>query len=178
MALQCPENDHYHVQCENVLLEVLDEKGVPCKPGETGRVVVTAMHNFATPLIRYSIGDYAMVGEACSCGRTLPVLRRIMGRVRNMMTLPSGGKVWPYFGANKLGDVAPLKQYQLVQKSLTELELRVVPERPLTSDDEAKMRTVIFESLGESFQLNFSYLDAIPCGPGGKYEDFRSEVPN
>jgi phenylacetate-CoA ligase len=177
IALQCPEHEHYHVQCENVLAEVLDEAGAPCKPGETGRVVVTALHNFATPLIRYSLGDYAKVGEPCSCGRTLPVLTRVMGRVRNMMTLPSGGKVWPYFGANKLGNVVPVRQYQLVQKTLTELELRVVPERPMTADDEAKMRAVIFESLGQEFQLVFSYHDEILRGPGAKYEDFKSELP-
>lgn len=177
IALQCPEHEHYHVQCENVLVEVLDEAGSPCKPGETGRVVVTALHNFATPLIRYSLGDYAMVGEPCACGRTLPVLTRVMGRVRNMMTLPSGGKVWPYFGANRLGGVAPIRQYQLVQKSLTELELRVVPERPMTADDEAKMRAVIFESLEQEFQLTFTYHDEIPRGPGAKFEDFKSELP-
>ena len=41
MALQCPDHDHYHVQSEDVLVEVLDDQGKPCAPGEVGRVVVT-----------------------------------------------------------------------------------------------------------------------------------------
>ena len=85
IALQCPEHEHYHVQAESVLVEILDERGAPAPPGETGRVVVTDLHNFAMPLVRYEIGDYAEVGEPCACGRGLPVLRRIVGRVRNML---------------------------------------------------------------------------------------------
>jgi phenylacetate-coenzyme A ligase PaaK-like adenylate-forming protein len=61
-------------------VEVLDEEGRPCAPGETGRVVATSLNNFAMPLIRYETGDTAEVGAPCPCGRGLPVLTRIMGR--------------------------------------------------------------------------------------------------
>jgi phenylacetate-CoA ligase len=90
IAIQCPEHPHYHVQSESVFVEVLNERGEACAPGETGRVVATDLHNFALPLVRYEVGDYAEVGAACPCGRGLPVLSRIMGRQRNMLTLPSG----------------------------------------------------------------------------------------
>src|SRR5262249_30685083 len=59
MALQCPDQEHFHVTAESVLLEILDEHGEPCAAGASGRVVVTPLHNFAMPLIRYAIGDYA-----------------------------------------------------------------------------------------------------------------------
>jgi phenylacetate-CoA ligase len=84
MALQCPEHEHLHVQSEVALVEVLDETGRPCTPGQIGRVIVTPLHNFAMPLIRYEIGDYSEVGPPCACGRGLPVLtrvRRLSGRV-------------------------------------------------------------------------------------------------
>ncbi|MCP3970332.1 MAG: phenylacetate--CoA ligase family protein, partial [Rhodobacteraceae bacterium] len=71
MALQCPEGEHYHVQAEGYYLEVLHRDGRHCTAGETGQVVVTALHNLAMPLIRYAIGDYAEVGEDCPCGRGL-----------------------------------------------------------------------------------------------------------
>ncbi len=77
IALQCPEHEHYHVQSENVLVEVVDQAGKPCMTGEVGKVVVTTLHNFAMPLLRYDIGDYAEVGAPCPCGRGLPVLKRI-----------------------------------------------------------------------------------------------------
>src|SRR6185295_14515719 len=83
IALQCPEHEQYHVQSESVLVEVLDDEGRPCAPGTIGRVVLTTLQNFAMPLIRYDIGDFAEPGPACPCGRALPVLTRIVGRVRN-----------------------------------------------------------------------------------------------
>jgi phenylacetate-CoA ligase len=80
LALQCPVHEHYHVQSETVLLEVLDERNRACAPGTVGRVVVTALHNYAMPLVRYDLGDLAEAGNPCACGRGLPVLRRIVSR--------------------------------------------------------------------------------------------------
>lgn len=74
MALQCPDHPHHHVLAENCLLELLDEAG---QPAAAGRVVVTPLHNFAMPLLRYDLGDRAAFGPPCACGRTLPVLTRI-----------------------------------------------------------------------------------------------------
>jgi phenylacetate-CoA ligase len=75
-----------------VLVEILDAQGRPCRPGEIGRVVATPLHNVAMPLLRYELDDYAEVGQACACGRGLPVIRRILGRRQNMLRLPDGGE--------------------------------------------------------------------------------------
>lgn len=80
LAVQCPEREHLHIQCEQALVEVLDARGKPCGPGEIGRVIATPLNNFAMPLIRYDVGDDAEVGAPCPCGRGLPVLTRIIGR--------------------------------------------------------------------------------------------------
>lgn len=77
LALQCPVSNNYHIQSESVLLEILDNEDKPCEVGDTGRMIVTDLHNFAMPLIRYEIGDDAEVGDVCECGRGLPVLKRI-----------------------------------------------------------------------------------------------------
>ena len=176
IALQCPEHPHYHVQAESTLVEILGSDGAPCGPGETGRLVVTPLNNFATPLIRYEIGDYAEVGEACSCGRGLPVLNRILGRVRNMATLPSGETFWPRFYSDDLAKVAPIRQAQLVQRSVHDIDVRLVVARPLTAEEEERLKSVILEYLGHPFTLGFTYVDEIPRSAGGKYEDFLSLV--
>ncbi len=77
IALQCPAHPHYHLQSEVCFVEILKEDGRPCGPGETGRIVATPLHNFAMPLLRYAVGDFAEVGPPCPCGRGLPVVRRI-----------------------------------------------------------------------------------------------------
>jgi len=176
LALQCPEEAVYHVQSENVLVEVVDSNGQACKPGETGRVLVTTLHNFAMPLIRYEIGDYATVGTLCGCGRGLPVLTRILGRVRNMLVLPNGETQWPNLAATFYRQVAPVIQHQLVQHDLQYLEARLVVERPLTHDEEAALRSLIVGRIGHPFSVQFSYPERIERSQSGKYEEFITHV--
>ncbi len=176
IALQCPEHPHYHVQAENVLVEVLGPDNKPCGPGETGRVVVTSLNNFATPLIRCEIGDYAEVGAPCPCGRGLPVLNRILGRARNMATLPSGEQFWPRFYSDDLATIAPVRQVQLVQRSVHDIDARLVVARAMTPDEEDRLKSFILEYLGHPFTLRLVYVDEIPRSASGKYEDFLSMV--
>jgi len=175
IALQCPDHEHYHVQAESALVEVLNDQGSPCRPGEMGRVIVTPLHNFATPLIRYEIGDYAEVGEACSCGRGLPVLNRILGRVRNMLTLPSGDTLWPSFPARLFVTVAPVKQFQLIQRRPDEIEVMLVVDETLSGDQEERLREFLNKRFGHPFAYRFTYVDEIPRSASGKFEDFRVE---
>ncbi len=175
VALQCPDEEHFHVVAESVLVEVLDDEGEPCRPGAFGRVVVTPLHNFAMPLIRYVIGDYAEVGSPCSCGRGLPVLARVVGRVRNLLTLPSGQRISPTF-VNSCFDGLPVAQFHVVQTALDRLDMRIAPTRPFTPEDEERVVESVNAQLGAALQIGFTYVDSIPRGPGGKYEDFRSEV--
>jgi phenylacetate-CoA ligase len=176
IAMQCPEHEHYHVQSENVLVEILDEDERPCGPGEIGRVVLTHLQNFATPLIRYDVGDYAEVGELCPCGRGLPVLRRIVGRTRNMLHRPDGSTYWPTTGSKSCRKVAPVSQVQMVQTSLETIEVRIVPEGPITEEHERELMAVFRRVLGYPFEVKLVYVDEIPRSKSGKYEEFLSLI--
>lgn len=181
VALQCPTGTNYHVQSESVMVEVLDGSGHACRPGEVGRVVVSTLNNFATPLLRYDIGDFAEVGEACPCGRGLPTLTRILGRQRNMFVLPDGDRFWPTLdhpgeGRSVFGQVPRLLQFQFIQHEVERIEMRLVPERRFTAEEEALMHGYLQSTFGYRFRLDFVYVDEIPRSAGGKFEDFRSEV--
>ena len=179
VALQCPVSGLYHVQAEDLLVEILDDEGNPCSPGEVGRVILTTLHNFAMPLLRYDVGDYAEVGERCPCGRGLPVLRRIMGRQRNMFVLPSGERIWPSFELDHLQgleDVAPVNQFQVIQRDLHNIEVKLVAARHLTAIEEDRVRTMLDAWFRNQFQISFAYVDEIPRSPHGKYEEFRCDV--
>jgi phenylacetate-CoA ligase len=177
IALQCPESGMYHVMSESMIVEVLDEHEQPCPPGQVGRVVITDLHNFATPLIRYDIGDYAEVGGACPCGRGLPLLKRIAGRERNMLLLPDGSRHWPLVGSYYYRDVAPVRQYQVIQRNRELMEVRLVADSPLTDAQEGRLTEMVHEALGFPFQLHFVYFSGeIPRGPGGKFEEFICEA--
>jgi phenylacetate-CoA ligase len=176
MALQCPEHEHYHVQSESVLLEVLDENNRACGPGEIGRVVITPLHNFAMPLIRYEILDYAEMGELCSCGRGLPVIRRVMGRQRHLITFPDGRRHWPSYPPETWAYVAPIRQYQLIQKALDHIHVKLVMDRQLTNDEEKQIVPLLQKGLGYPFRMTFECLDRIERNQNFKYEDFISEI--
>jgi phenylacetate-CoA ligase len=177
VAVQCPHSGLYHVMAESLLLELLDDNGKPCAPGEIGRIVISDLHNFATPLIRYDIGDYAEAGPVCSCGRGLPTLKRIMGRQRNMLRLPDGRRYWPLTGSYRYREIAPIRQFQLIQRSLELVEVRLVSDAPVTPAQELQLTTIIHEWMGYPFCLKFVYFDSeIPRGSGGKFEEFISEV--
>ncbi len=178
IALQCPEHPHYHVQSESLLVEVLDPAGRPCGPGQTGRVVVTSLHNFATPLIRYELGDYAEVGEPCPCGRGLPVLRRILGRTRNMLRLPSGDEVWPRLRIHHYSDAVgeEIEQAQIVQETRERLQLRLVTKARLGKPQEKKLIRLLQEAVGYSFAVSIRDPGTLKRSKSGKFEEFVSLV--
>lgn len=176
IALQCPEHEHYHVQSETVLIEVLDEQNNPCLPGQIGRVVVSTLHNFAMPFIRYELGDYAEVGEPCPCGRGLPVLTRISGRRRNMLITPSGKQYWPSFPASVWAHIGGIRQIQFIQVDRERLTVNLVADRRLLKEEEANLIDNLRTNLPCHFQISFCYMDRIERSPSGKYEDFISRV--
>jgi phenylacetate-CoA ligase len=180
IALQCPIHPHYHVQSESLFVEVINERGDPCEPGEVGNILVTTLTNWAMPLIRYEIGDYAEVGPPCPCGRGLPVLTRIIGRQRNMLVLPDGRRRWPALELSgtplALADLPPVEQFQLVQRSLEKLDLYVIVPRALSEEEESVARMFVLQAVGHPFEVDIHYVERIARGPTGKFEDFRCEL--
>ena len=174
MAAQCSEEGCYHVHAEAVLLEVLDESGCDCAPGELGRVVVTPMHNLAMPLLRYEIGDYAVQGEACACGRSLPVLARIAGRRRNMLELPDGSSHWPSFPATVWLPYPCIRKVQLAQTALDSIEVRVEATRDLDTAERERLFETLGERLGWPLRFTLRRFDRIGRDEDYKFEDFVS----
>lgn len=173
IALECPMSGLYHIMEENLIVEVLKEDGQPCAPSEIGRVVITDLHNFSTPLIRYDIGDYAEVGGRCPCGRGLSTLKNVRGRERNLMLKPDGSRHWPLTNFMYFRDIAPIRQYQMIQESMEKIEVRFVADRAITADEEQKLKITIQQGLGYHFDITFMYFDKqIPLSPTGKFEEF------
>ena len=179
IALQCPAHEHFQVQSENVFVEIVDEAGHPCAPGESGRVLISSLHNFATPLLRYELGDHAMFGEACPCGRHLPVITRVLGRTRNRLALPDGRSEFPYLGEHgqtqRLTGVQ-VHAFQFVQHSVQEVEVKYVTDRAFTPEEADKVMRMVQTNLGYPLRIRITHCDAIPAGARGKFEEFVSLV--
>lgn len=175
IAVPCPEHNALHVQAESVFVEILRDDGAPCEAGEEGRVVLTPLHNFAMPLLRYEIGDRAVPGPPCACGRTLPVLAAVPGRARDMLTTPSGERRFPFYGHNAIMRVDAIVQHQVAQTAADRVELRLVVRRPLTEAEEAHILSAARTGIGPAHEVTLVYRDEIRRQPSGKFAEFTNE---
>ena len=182
VASRCPEGGRFHVHQENCFVEIVNDKGVPCRPGERGHLVVTGFGNLAMPMLRYDTGDLADAVEGpCPCGRTLPTFGAIQGRYRRIAFLPPGA--WDrWMSLRKALVEAPpellrgLRQFQLHQYRDGRFELRLVMagHAPSALLERLQGAWPTLEGLPPA-SLQIIEVDSIPLPPGGKFQDFTSD---
>jgi phenylacetate-CoA ligase len=152
-------------------VELLDEQLNPVREGQ-GNVVVTTLHNYSMPLIRYEIGDVAISGGCrCTCGRSTFKLKKVIGRTLGYFRKSDGSLVHSHFIVQSLFFKEWIKRFQVIQESVNDICIKVqVTEniRPFESDtdDIAKKIKVL---LGDSCRVRFDYVDEIERSPSGKY---------
>jgi phenylacetate-CoA ligase len=177
VALQSPDDGALLVCEESVMVELIDDDDQPVEPGETGRVILTSLYNFATPFIRYEIGDYATSADGVSpSGRAFTRLQRIEGRQRNALVTASGARVWQSAipSASVLRYVAAT-QFQIRQPAAELIEFLYVPASTTTAD-RAGLENYFASLLGRPVTLTLSAVDTMPRTAGGKYERIVSAV--
>jgi phenylacetate-CoA ligase len=148
IASECPARQGLHLSAENLLVEVLDRHGAPCAPGQVGRVVISDLHNHAQPFIRYQNDDLAApAGQACACGRGLPLLERVEGRLMDLLRTPDGRELTGAILPHLLKDFPAIAAYQARQERLDRLVLNLVLNRPLTPEESGRVRSVLEKAL-------------------------------
>lgn len=177
IATECPLTPHYHVCSEMTLVEIVDDHGLPVSAGEAGRVLVTGLYNYATPFIRYDLGDVAIADDRpCSCGRTLPVLSQVLGRTRNAFVFRDGKRTWPrVWNATAMSAFVPCKEFQVVQIDFERIEFRYVPDGEQAIDADG-LRAYAKQHLHPSVETVPVRVDGLPRGPGGKLDPFVSRL--
>ena len=177
IATECPFCGHYHVAAESVLVEIVNEEGRACASGEIGRVIVTPLYAYATPFIRYELGDYAVAGPADEpCRVKLPRLSRIVGRFRNTFRLADGRIVYPLFSVARLRDFLPMAQFQVVQTAMDSIEVRYVPLPGAGLADLPGLTAYLRDEIDPSLTVTVTIVASIERSADGKFEDFVSLV--
>jgi phenylacetate-CoA ligase len=148
LAWQCPAGG-FHLNAEHVLVEIVDEHGCAVMPGEIGRVLVTTLENRLAPLVRYEIGDYAVAASGtCSCGRTLPLIGKVVGRGINLFSLGDGRLISPWHLSTAVRQCGEVKQFQIVQNAVQRFTVRFVSDTALTAEAEQTIRIGFGKVLG------------------------------
>jgi phenylacetate-CoA ligase len=177
VASPCPAGHGLHVHAENAIVEVLDEQGQPCAPGQRGQLVLTALHNFRMPFIRYQVMDEATPGPArCPCGRGLPLLERIWGRRRPMLHLPNGRVKNSAQLLARIFKLQEIRQCQVVQRAVDQLLVRVVPASGWSADHAGRIERAVEDFFEAPVRLEVQTLERIELPPGGKFSDIVSEI--
>jgi phenylacetate-CoA ligase len=178
IATECPTAPHYHTVTENTLVEIIAEDGSPVHPGQTGRVLVTGLYNYATPFIRYEIGDVAIrsIGP-CSCGRSLPVIAQVVGRTRNAFVFKDRKRIWlRAWDERALREFLPCREFQMIQLEHERFELRYVPDGSGRAPDSAGLEAHVRAKLHPAATVALVAMEQIPRGLGGKFDPFISLV--
>ena len=170
IAMECEQHQGLHISAENLLVEILREDGSPASPGEEGRVVITDLHNYGMPFIRYEIGDMAVLAEhPCSCGRGLPLLKQITGRILDMISTPDGKQVPGEYFPHLMKEFKDIHRFQVVQEDLHSLLIKLVAPDGLPEADLHRLKTMVRQVMGEDCNINYEFVNDIPLTRTGKH---------
>lgn len=176
IAHQCDKGLNYHVNAELLFLEVLDGNGNECKPGERGNAIVTSFYNTSQPFIRYDIGDQLIMGERCSCGRTLPSIEKIAGRTTHLFRFPGGRKIAPSV-AVKYMPLIGATAWQFAQIGPLQIEVRFISDGNQTKQNFAALTKLVRTRTDERVKVSYKAIDQLPVTPSGKFIEFVCELP-
>jgi len=167
LAVECADCGYYHTAERSALVEVLHDDGRPAAPGEIGRVVATPLYSYAMPLLRYALGDLALVAEPTACSGGRLTLARILGRDRHIFLTPQGRPFVPMLHPLRLVGL-PLRQFKLVQIDAAVIEFHYVPY-PDAVIDPVALQALAIESMPAGFEIRLRQVANIAAAPSGKY---------
>ena len=172
-AIGTCEHGRYHVVSDYGVLEL-----VPAADG-TPEIVGTGFGNAAMPLVRYGTGDSvepADPGEQCPCGRAFPLVRRVWGRLDDLVVTPDGRHVGACLHGWIFKDVPGLAEAQIVQRRADAIDIRVVTHRRLEGAARRRIVARARRRLGEGIAITISESAAIERTGNGKLRAVVSQV--
>lgn len=168
------EQGSLHVSPDLGIIEILNGEGKPVEPGEIGEVVCTGLINFDQPLIRYRIGDMMRLGKgACSCGRSMPIIDEIVGRVEDTVIGKDGREMVRFHGI--FIDLPNLIEGQITQHAISLFEVKIVTNGRWTPQEEEIIRKRMSSQLGD-INLSVVEVSEIPRNQNGKFQAVISRI--
>ena len=164
-----------HVSPDAGVVEILRADGSRCDVGEAGEVVATCLVRTSQPFIRYRLGDLARWSAGdCPCGRAMPVLEEVIGRIEDVVVGPDGRQMVRFHGI--FVDQPNVREGQIVQEALNRIRVRVVPAGGFGPADEAEIVRRVTQRLGAAVDVLVEKVPEIPRTEGGKFRAVVSEL--
>jgi phenylacetate-CoA ligase len=167
-ACEC-EQGRLHASPDVGVIEILRPDGTPCEPGEVGEVVATCLMRTYQPLIRYRVGDAACWdAEPCPCGRDMPVIKEVTGRIEDVVIGPDGRQLVRFHGI--FVNQPHVREGQIIQESLDWIRVKVVATHGFGADDEHDIIARVQQRLGAGVRVTVEQVAEIPRTKTGKFQ--------
>ncbi|MEZ5399630.1 MAG: hypothetical protein R2729_08160 [Bryobacteraceae bacterium] len=177
IASECAQHRGLHIHMPGYILETIDPRTGKPVEGEHGEIVITALSNFAMPMIRYRIGDMGRIERGdCSCGRSLDRLSELTGRTSDNFVMSDGRLVHGEYFTHAFYGRAGIAQFQFVQESLDRFVLRIVPAAGYRPEETDRIENEIRHALPPAAELRIELREQIPVAASGKYRFTISHV--
>lgn len=174
IAAECEARDGLHVNIDHLHLEY----GGDGDAGGPRELIVTDLHNFGMPLVRYLNGDLGTPGaNGCACGRGLPRLAKVDGRKLDALRTADGRLIPGEYFVHTLMSLRGFRHYQVVQRRLDALAVRLVPDEDYGEAVEDTIRAELRKLVGDSIAIDFERVDAIALTASGKRRVTICELP-
>lgn len=175
IAHECPLGS-MHITAENVVVEVFDGDR-PVESGASGEIVVTHLDAYAMPLVRYRTGDVGRLrSDRCACGRGLPVLDVVEGRVTDMLHLPDGTAKHALCVIYPLRELPGIERFRVVQGEDYGITIEIVRHHGGDVVKRQDVARAVRSVLGEGVDVRVSFVDAIAACDSGKHRYVVSHV--
>lgn len=173
-ASEC-ECGRLHISPDVSVVEILRQDGLPCGPNEAGEVVVTSLSRTYQPLIRFRLGDMAMWdADACPCGRQMPVIKEVVGRIEDVVIGPDRRQMVRFHGV--FINQPHVREGQIVQEALDRIRVRVVTTSDFGESDVVDITNRIKQRLGQEVNVIIEPVTFIPRTKAGKFQAVVSNV--
>ncbi len=173
-ASEC-EMGRLHVSPDVSIVEILHPDGSACLPGEAGEVVVTTLAKVYQPLVRFRLGDVAMWdADACSCGRQMPVIKEVVGRIEDVVVGPDGRQMVRFHGV--FVSQPHVREGQIIQEALDLIRVKVVPSDGFGQADVDEIVHRVQQRLGDHVKVIVESVDEIPRTKAGKFQAVISKI--
>ena len=173
-ASEC-EHGRLHVSPDVGVVEILRPDGAPCGPGEVGEVVATCLFRSYQPLIRFRLGDLAAWDpEPCPCGRQMPVIKEVVGRIEDVVTGPDGRQLVRFHGI--FVDQPNIIEGQIIQEDLRNIRVKVVCTNDFSEQDLVEIKKRMTQRLGLEVAIVVEQVETIPRTAAGKFKAVISNL--
>jgi len=170
----CPGT--FHAAQSNVIVEIDNRDSVMVGGNRLGRVLVTHLHSYATPFVRYDIGDLATLSHRCGCGHDGPALSNIQGRRKRLLKRADGSVVPFLMKAENILRIVKCDDYRIRQTEFNAIEVEIGGVESLTPNQTASLKDAFKEHAGDEFHVRINAVRSINWGNDIKRLGFRSEL--